>query len=103
MKTKVLNNLLGRLLQVEKYFRSKEHKKIVEQLWCLYTEGKFDLCEKQLTSFPTEAQLLSRLVEKLQGKSIYKTLKLIEKGKVGNNMLVAKGLSSLLNACYYRM
>lgn len=88
--------LLNRIVEAEKCFIRKKYAGIVELAQELFERGQLDLCEKQLAKLPTNAELLGKLVEKLEGKSVAKTLKLIQEGKVENNLVTAKGLSSLL-------
>ena len=89
--------LWDKIRKAEKYFTAKEYTAIVELARELFERGQFDLCEKELKKLPTDAKLLGKLVEKLKGKSVYKTLKLIQEGKaVENSLTTAKGLSSLL-------
>jgi len=86
--------LLNKLTEGEKYFTKKAG--IVNLARELFERGQFDLCEKELERLPTDAELLEKLVEKLKGKSVHKTLKQMQEGRVENNLLTAKGLSSLL-------
>jgi len=88
--------ILTRMSKAEKYFTKKEYLDTVELARELFKRGLFDLCEKQLAKLPTDVELLGKLVEKLKGKSVAKTLKLIQEGKIGNDLVTAKGLSSLL-------
>lgn len=88
--------LLSRLTATEKYFTKKKYVSTVELARELFERGQFDLCEKMLEKLPSDAELLRQLVKKLEGKSVAKTLKLIQEGKVGNDLVTAKGLSSLL-------
>lgn len=87
--------LISRLTEVEKYFTKKEYVEIVELARELFEQGKFDLCEKELEKLPTDAELLGKLVEKLKGKSVAKTLRQMREGKIGNDLLTLKGLLSL--------
>jgi len=88
--------LFFRLQEAEKYFTKDEYKTIVNLARALYERGQFDLCETTLSKLSTKEQLLKRLVEKLKEKSVYKTLKKIQEGQVDNDLVTAKGLSSLL-------
>lgn len=98
MKNTNLYNLkfLNRLLEAEKYFTKKKYMDIVELARELFERGQFDLCEEQLDKLPTIAELLESLIERLKDKHLYKTLRKIQESKVGNDLLTAKGLSSLL-------
>jgi len=88
--------LLSRLNEASKYFTKKEYIEIVDTARSLFERGQFDLCEKMLEKLPNNVQLLENLVNKLKGKSVHKTLKKIQEGKNENDLLTAKGLSSLL-------
>lgn len=85
----------GRLFEAEKYFTKKKYVSTVELARELFERGQFDLCKVQLNKLPTSAELLEKLVEKLEGKSVYKTLKQIQEDKVGNDFTTLKGLLSL--------
>ena len=95
--------LLTRIVEAKKYFTKKEYVDTVELSRELFERGQFDLCEKQLEKLPSSAELLGNLVEKLgpqkgrpKGKSVYKTLKKLQEGRVESSLVAAKGLSSLL-------
>jgi len=88
--------LLNKLLEAEKYFTKSEYKAITGLSRELFERGQFDLCEIELGKLPTKEQLLRSLVEKLKEKSVYKTLRKIQEGQVDNDLVTAKGLSSLL-------
>jgi len=87
--------LWNRITEARKYFTRKEYAAIVERARELFERGVFDLCEKELEKLPSNADLLEKLISKLQDKRIYKTLRKIEEGKV-QTISMAKGLSSLL-------
>jgi hypothetical protein len=88
--------LLSKLLEAEKYFTRKEYINIVRLAKELFERDQFDLCERELEKLPTREQLLKNLVQKLEGKSVYKTIRKIQEGQVDNDLVTAKGLSSLL-------
>lgn len=88
--------LLNRLTEAKKYFTKKEYAEILRTADAFFENGRFFMCEKVLDKLPSNAKLLGQLVERLKGKSVAKTLKLIQEGKVENNLVTAKGLSSLL-------
>lgn len=100
-KTDLIGNLdivilLTRLSEAEKYFTKKEYVGINKRAEELFERGEFTLCKKELDKLPNSAQLLETLVSKLKDKHLYKTLRKIQEGKVPNDLLTAKGLSSLL-------
>jgi len=88
--------LLNRLCEAEKYFTEDVYLSTVTHARELFEYGDLDLCEKELEKLPSSDQLLDGLVKKLEGKSVYRTLKKILEGKAENNLVTAKGLSSLL-------
>ena len=88
--------LLNKLTEAEKYFTKKKYADTIELARELFERGQFDLCKQQLEKLPTSVKLLEDLIGKLKDKHLYKTLRHIQEGKVGNNLLTAKGLSSLL-------
>lgn len=94
-KTSIMN-LWDRIRKAEKYFTKKEYAVIVERAVYLFQTHQDKLCEEELNKLPSSAQLLQQLVEKLKGKSVAKTLRKIQEGKLENDLLTAKGLSSLL-------
>lgn len=87
--------LLNKLVEAEKYFSNKKYQVIVKLARTLYERGQFDLCKVELDKLPTREQLLKNLVQKLVKKSVYKTLKKIQEGKVENDLVTLKGLLSL--------
>jgi len=89
-------DLLERLLLFEKYYKGSKYEARVILASSYYEQGLHDLCEKELRRIPTQEQLLKKLVEKLKGKSVYKTLKKLWSGKVDDNTTTLKGVSSLL-------
>lgn len=88
--------LLDRMFEAEKYFTGKEYHDIVRRARELFDKDGFKLCTGELDRLPSKGVLLERLVKKLQGKSISRTLKKIQEGKVKDDLVMAKGLSSLL-------
>jgi len=88
--------LLNKLILFEKYYLGSKYEKKVKLAIMYYDMGKLNLCEKELASLPGQAELLEALVLKLKGKSVYRTLKQIQEGRVENNLVTLKGLSSLL-------
>lgn len=90
--------LLDRITKAEKYFSDTDYSSIIQTCSNLFKRGKLILCEKELEKLPTEDKLLEELVQKLRGKSIYKTLEKIEEGEK-DVFVILKGLSSLLTHC----
>jgi len=87
--------LLDRVFEAEKYFTGKEYKDIVRRVRQLFDRDGFDLCIKELDKLPSSADLLERLVGKLEGKSVSRTLKKIQRGSGKDNLVAVKGLFSL--------
>ena len=88
--------LLSRVSESERYFTKNKYVGIIKRAKELFERGDFNLCGKELDKLPNSAELLETLVKKLKGKSVLKTLRQIREGKIGNDLLTAKGLSSLL-------
>jgi hypothetical protein len=80
-----------------KYFPNHPKSKLVDRL---YRENKFDEVREALSSFPTYESLLSTLVSKLKGKSVFTTLKKVAENKETDKYTKLKGLYSLsTHAC----
>lgn len=88
--------LMDRLFEAERYFTKKEYLDTIKLARDLFERGQFDTCQEELDKLPSNVKLLEQLVKKLKGKSISRTLKKIQEGKVENSLITAKGLSSLL-------
>ena len=88
--------LFNKLAIAEKYFKKSKYSKMVEKAIYAYNEGTFVACETYLNQLPTEKDLLKALLEKLKGKSVYRTLKKIQENKLQTNFTELKGLTSLL-------
>lgn len=89
--------LIRKLATAENYFSaSKEFRGIVHEARRLYDLHRYDQCSKELSKLPDENALIGQLIERLRGKSVYKTLKRMIEDKDVDPMIRAKGLSSLL-------
>jgi len=90
--------LLQKLSEYDGYFKNDtQYKSVMEMAHTLFTSGQYSLCEKSLKGLPTRADLLASLMEKLKGKSAYKTLRKIQEGKTQEvSYETLKGLSSLM-------
>jgi len=84
-----------RLVEADKYFSSEKYKPTVDLAKKLFETGELDLCVKELEKLPTRSDLLKELIEKLRGKSVYKTLTKIQEEKIDNDLTTLKGLFSL--------
>jgi len=88
--------MINRLCDLQKSFQGTKFQLLIETAISQFKRGEIASCEKTLDKLPTEQVLLSALLDKLKGKSAYKTLKRISEGKVSNNCEEMKGLSSLI-------
>ena len=89
------SKLLNRLEEVEKYLIKKEYEDTIKLARLLYERGQLVLCRNALERLPSREQLLSNLVKKLEHKSVYRTLKKIQEGRVENDITTLKGILSL--------
>jgi len=85
-----------RLLEAEQAFQGTKYDSVVNEASQLYGVGKFSACLEKLEELPTEAQLLKDLIEKLKGKSVYKTLKRLANGHGCGGITEAVATTSLL-------
>lgn len=90
----------------EKYFTGTKYQaivtaadvcldKLIESEGTDLYESKIKRVKEILEQLPTKEILLKSLVEKLKGKSVYRTLKKIEEGKISTGPDFLKGLFSL--------
>jgi hypothetical protein len=89
------DKLLLRLQEAEKYFLDTPFEKCVRNAWNLFESGESVEAAIELGKLPTKEQLLSQLIEKLKGKSVYQTLERINAGKTNSPEDFLKGLFSL--------
>lgn len=87
--------MLIRLTLSERCFVVGETKQIVEAARMAFNAGKETACAAELNKLPTADNLLDRLIEKLEGKSVCKTIKAIRDGKA-DAIQSMTGLSSLM-------
>lgn len=85
--------------QYYKYLKNSKYAKQISEAIDLCFNGRIDEAQKILDSLPTTKQLLTDLVEKLKGKSVYTTLNKILEGKADNDLITLKGISSLKTHC----
>ena len=88
--------LTSRLLLAEKWFTGTRYHNVLYAAQVFYLSDHLELCEEELNKFPSFEQLLEKLVSKLKGKSVYKTIMRIQEGSAANDYTTLKGLSSLL-------
>ena len=79
---------------ISHYFRSVKYNILLIEAKRAFEAGNFDKLKDILDLFPSKDELFTTLAEKLKGKSIDKTLKLIKEGKSDINTNL-KGLLSL--------
>jgi len=91
------DEVLRLLAAAERYFTGPEYKTVCEAAKKHWSAGLADATLTELKKLPTAERLLDKLIEKLKGKSVEKTLKAIREGKAADDSIVAMmGLSSLL-------
>jgi hypothetical protein len=82
--------------KAQKYFRSNpKYYPIARTAADLFEQGKEQECLDEMKKLPNEAMLLDKLVEKLKGKPVYKTLKKISCGSIDSDYEEMKGWFSL--------
>jgi len=86
-------DLLSRLLEAEVNFKHTRFERVVVEAMQAFEDGKS--LDRHFNQLPTKAELLRELIESLKGKSVYKTLRLINEGKTVEKEVELKGLSSL--------
>lgn len=87
--------LLAKIQEAEKNFRGTSFEKIVKEAWSQFNSNKANGAKESLDKLPTPQTLLLKLFDKLQGKSVYKTLRRMNEGKVTTTDEELKGLFSL--------
>ena len=89
-------DVLNRLLIAEQYFKGTKYGGIVETASAAFAAKRFEECLKELDKLPSREDLFESLLEKLKGKSVYRTLEKIKKGQTQDSCSVLKAISSLL-------
>ena len=87
--------LFDKIAEVKKYYSGTKYDHLIPALEVCLKFSEYAEAEKVLNKFPTKAFLLDEMVEKLKGKSVYKSLKRISENKITNNSEMLKGLFSL--------
>ena len=88
-------SFLNRLEAAERYFFGTVYENTVREVYICWDKGDVSGGEVLLNTLPDKRVLLKELLKKLEGKSVYKTLKKIEEGKVEKTSEFLKGLFSL--------
>ena len=97
LKNKKKTLLRNKLDEAKKYFsNSEKYKTSLSLASNLFEQSNLEACRDILDKLPTRDSLLKTLVSKLEGKSIYRTLKKIHEDKEVDTLMKAKGISSLI-------
>ncbi len=86
-------DLLSRLLEAEKNFKHTRFERVVAKAMQAFENDK--PVDRHFNQLPTKAELLRELIESLKGKSVYKTLRLINEGRAVDKEVELKGMFSL--------
>jgi len=95
--------LQKRLIEARRFFSSDKYKTVLSLASLYLDQDRPEACKEQLDRLPTKDDLLERLVKKLEGKSVYKTLRQIHENKGVDTLTKMKGLSSLVTHCIIEM
>ena len=87
--------LLDRIFEAEKYFVGDEYVDIIELARRLFNKDQFEKCVEELDKLPSSEVLLERLVKKLKGKSVGRTLKKLQENRIKDDLVGSKALFSL--------
>jgi len=90
-----LLELADRLAEAERFFSNSEYSQLISQCQSLLAQRNCKELEEKLDQFPSKEFLYSNLVEKLKGKSVFRTLKKITEKKSLDRSTCLKGLFSL--------
>lgn len=90
-----IQNLLNVLDKAGRYYRDTAYENVLNEAEDCFYSNQFVKCQHLLKTLPDEKQLLTKLVEKLDGKSVAKTLKRIAESKTKDKSERLKGLFSL--------
>jgi hypothetical protein len=91
----MITELLSHLMEAQHNFKDTVYQPLVDQAEEYFSNDMIDEACKTLCKLPSEAELLKDLIEKLKGKSVYKTLKKMDEGKSKSDIESLKGLFSL--------
>lgn len=97
------NDVINRFNWVERYLTSDKYKKSINEAASLIDRGLFDSAFDVLCKLPTIESLTDDLVNKLKGKSVYKTIKMIMCENKVDDITMAKGISSLITHAIIEM
>jgi hypothetical protein len=88
-------SLIKRLTNAKREFKGSRFESVVNRALEFYCIGDFERSSLLLEELPRREKLLGELIEKLEGKPVYKTLEKISKGRSENEWETLKGLFSL--------
>lgn len=88
--------LRKKLIQATDIFEHTKYGPIVKSAQSYERAGNWAALEEALGRLPSVDDMLAALMEKLQGKSVYTTIKRIREHKEEHGWTVLKGLTSLL-------
>jgi hypothetical protein len=92
--------LLLKLTEAQIHFKASKYSETVNEAEKAFNHGDAIECERLLNKLPTVDQLMMDLVKKLEGKRIHETIKkIVSRDLKDSDLIVAKGLSSLLTHC----
>lgn len=94
--------IIGRLCWSERYLPNK-YSSSINEAYNLLNNGSLNEASRVLEKLPTVETLMEELVERLKGKSVYKTVKLIISEQKVDDVFLAKGLSSLITHAIIEM
>lgn len=89
-----LDKQLEQLQRINTYFNFGKYSQYVNEAEVHFNSGNNKLFEQAIKNIPSDSELFKSLIEKLKGKSVYKTLKLVE-SKSANDITKLKALFSL--------
>lgn len=87
--------MLSKLVEAEVIFTGTVHEKTVDAAFAEYETGDNKATLRLLNQLPSQETLLRELIEKLKGKSVYKTLKHMDESNMDSAEESVKGLFSL--------
>jgi hypothetical protein len=94
-RVKESEKVFSQIVKAERDFLNTKYKKTVVEAYREFDAGDHQIAKQLLDKLPTEQEMLSELIEKLKGKSVYRTLKKIDEGKETDENAILKGLFSL--------
>jgi len=87
--------LTSRLKTATMYFNTDQYREIVDEAKINFMSGAYDLCKKSLDQLPTKKQMMEKMMNTIEGKSVHKTLSRIVENRTKNIFEELKGCFSL--------